>query len=93
MPYKLRKAPDEDKYFVETTETGNRHSKLPISKKKATRQLRVLESRLSSEGSGHGARDMEYWGNTRLELSGSPLRPDQRFSSLYSPESVVTQFH
>lgn len=34
----------------------------------------------------------DYWGNSRMELSGNPLRPHQHFSSVYSPEAVVTQF-
>jgi hypothetical protein len=46
MPYKLRKAPRKDLYWVVTTETGKKHSKDPIPKDKAKAQLRVLESTL-----------------------------------------------
>lgn len=42
MPYKLRKAPEEDKYWVETEATGKKHSKKPLSKNMATRQMRAL---------------------------------------------------
>lgn len=34
----------------------------------------------------------DYWGNSRMQLSGNPLRPHQHFSSVYSPEAVETQF-
>jgi hypothetical protein len=50
MPYKLRKAPKRELYWVVTTETGKKHSKEPIPKDKAKAQLRVLEAAL--EGSG-----------------------------------------
>jgi hypothetical protein len=50
MPYKLRKAPKRDLYWVVTIETGKKHSKDPIPKDKAKAQLRILESAL--EGSG-----------------------------------------
>lgn len=46
MPYKLRKAPKRDLYWVVTIETGKKHSKDPISKDKAKAQLRILESAL-----------------------------------------------
>ena len=46
MPYKLRKAPRKNLYWVVTTETGKKHSKLPIPMEKAKAQLRILESTL-----------------------------------------------
>ena len=47
MPYKLRKAPKRDLYWVVTTETGKKHSKLPIALDKAKAQMRILEAQLS----------------------------------------------
>lgn len=47
MPYKLRKAPKKDLYWVITTETGKKHSKEPIPLDKAKSQMRVLESALN----------------------------------------------
>lgn len=49
MPYKLRKAPKKDLYWVITIETGKKHSKLPIPMDKAKAQMRVLESALKGE--------------------------------------------
>lgn len=44
MPYKLRKAPNKELYWVITIETGKKHSKQPIPKEKAQTQLRILEA-------------------------------------------------
>lgn len=46
MPYKLRKAPKRELYWVITTETGKKHSKLPIPLDKAKAQMRILETTL-----------------------------------------------
>ena len=46
MPYKLRKAPNRNLYWVVTIETGKKHSKDPIPLDKAKAQMRVLESAL-----------------------------------------------
>jgi len=46
MPYKLRKAPKRDLYWVVTSETGKKHSKDPIPKDKAKAQKRILEKAL-----------------------------------------------
>lgn len=44
MPYKLRKAPKRDLYWVVTIATGKKHSKEPIALEKAKAQMRILES-------------------------------------------------
>ena len=46
MPYKLRKAPKRDLYWVVTIETGKKHSKDPIPLAKAQAQKRILEQTL-----------------------------------------------
>jgi hypothetical protein len=46
MPYKLRKAPKRDLYWVVTIETGKKHSKDPIPLDKAQAQMRILEKQL-----------------------------------------------
>ena len=46
MPYKLRKAPNRELYWVITIETGKKHSKLPIPLDKAKAQMRILETAL-----------------------------------------------
>lgn len=42
MPYKLRKAPKKDLYWVVSTETNKKHSIDPIPKPKAEAQMRLL---------------------------------------------------
>lgn len=49
MPYKLRKAPGKDLYWVISIETGKKHSNEPISKEKAEAQKRVLEAAMVDE--------------------------------------------
>jgi hypothetical protein len=46
MPYKLRKAPNRNLYWVVTIETKKKHSKDPIPLEKAKAQMRILESAL-----------------------------------------------
>lgn len=42
MPYKLRKAPKRDLYWVVNKETGKKHSKDPLPKETAKSQMRAL---------------------------------------------------
>lgn len=42
MPYKLRKAPKRDAYWVVNKETGKKHSKDPLPKDRAEAQMRAL---------------------------------------------------
>lgn len=42
MPYKLVKAEGTDKYYVMTTDTGRLHSKEPMTKEMAKRQMTAL---------------------------------------------------
>jgi alpha-amylase/alpha-mannosidase (GH57 family) len=42
MPYKLRKAPNRDLFWVVNTDTGHKHSIEPIPKSRAQRQLNLL---------------------------------------------------
>lgn len=42
MPYKLRKAPNRDLYWVVSKETGDKHSKEPLPKPRAEAQMRAL---------------------------------------------------
>jgi hypothetical protein len=46
MPYKLRKAPKKDLYWVVTKETGKHHSKEPLPLARAKKQLAVLKMHL-----------------------------------------------
>lgn len=52
MPYKLVRADGTDKYFVMTTDTGRLHSKEPMSKEMAKRQLTALNLAMARE-KGH----------------------------------------
>ena len=42
MPFKLRKAPNRDLYWVVNVDTGKKYSKEPIPKERAQAQMRVL---------------------------------------------------
>jgi len=46
MPYKLRKAPNRELYWVVTIETGKKHSKQPIPLANAKAQIRILTKAL-----------------------------------------------
>jgi len=50
MPYKLRKAPNRNLYWVVTIGTKKKHSKDPIPLEKAKAQMRILESALVGGG-------------------------------------------
>jgi hypothetical protein len=45
MPYKLRKAPRRELYWVVNKETGQKHSKEPLEKEQAKAQMRALYAR------------------------------------------------
>ena len=49
MPYKLRKAPNRDLYWVVSIE-GHKMSKEPIPLKKAEAQMRILYSAYNKNG-------------------------------------------
>lgn len=74
MPYKLRKAPKKALYWVVTTETGKKHSKLPISMDKAKAQMRILAG-LNGNGMLDDICDSfgECFGRRRSRRSVSPL--------------------
>jgi hypothetical protein len=42
MPYKLRKAPRRELYWVVSTETGKKHSLEPLPKARAESQMKAL---------------------------------------------------
>jgi hypothetical protein len=42
MPYKLRKSPNANKYWVVTKSTGRKHSRKPLPKSRALAQMRAL---------------------------------------------------
>ena len=51
MPYKLRKAPNRDLYWVVSLD-GTKHSKEPLPKARAEAQMRALYSAMRMEGGG-----------------------------------------
>ena len=69
MPYKLRKAPKKALYWVVTTETGKKHSKLPIPMDKAKAQMRILAALKSSELNGGG-----YWTDEYIKRANTITR-------------------
>jgi carbonic anhydrase len=52
MPYKLRKAPNRDLYWVVTKGTTKKHSKLPLEREKALMQMKALYAAASRELKG-----------------------------------------
>jgi hypothetical protein len=42
MPFALRKAPNQTRYWVVNKDTGKKYSKQPIPKERATKQMRLL---------------------------------------------------
>ena len=52
MPYKLRKAPNRDLYWVVNKDTGKKHSKEPLPKERALAQMRALYASEDAELKG-----------------------------------------
>ena len=50
MPWKLRKAPKKDLYWVINKETGEKHSKEPLPKERAKAQMKALYANVPVEG-------------------------------------------
>lgn len=59
MPYKLRKARNQDKYFVIGTESGKAHSKEPLPKPVAEAQMRALYRAEGMEKKKSGKKPMK----------------------------------
>jgi len=51
MPYKLRKVPKKDLYWVVSTETGQKHSKEGLPRERAEAQMRALYANMGAETS------------------------------------------
>ena len=58
MPYKLRKAPKRDLYWVVNKETGEKYSKDPLPKERAEAQMRALYAN-TDEMRGKGKDDLK----------------------------------
>jgi hypothetical protein len=54
MPYKLRKAPKRELYWVVSKETGDKHSNEPLPKDRAKAQMRALYASEKKQGGGLG---------------------------------------
>lgn len=54
MPYKLRKAPNRDLYWVVNKETGEKYSKEPLPKERAMAQMKALYANTDNERKGKG---------------------------------------
>jgi hypothetical protein len=91
MPYKLRKAPKKELYWVVTSETGKKHSKDPIAKDKAQAQKRILEQALREELKG-GSK----WQHVRLiaeEIKKVKKRNAARFKAVAQASGPVNPYH
>lgn len=70
MPYKLRKAPKKELYWVVNKETGKKHSKEPLPRKRAEAQMRALyavESGYTLRGKGEESESDE-----EIEIDDTP---------------------
>ena len=76
MPWKLRKAPKKDLYWVINKETGKKHSKEPLPKERATAQMKALYANVPVEGKGFFS-DMErrIRENPQMKPLGLPQKP------------------
>ena len=80
MPWKLRKAPKKDLYWVINTETKKKHSKEPLPKERATAQMKALYANVPAEGGGKYGRPDEYkfsydYLNSKGKFAPSPNNP------------------
>ena len=66
MPYKLRKAPKRDLYWV-IAQDGRHMSKDPIPKERAMAQMRALYANERKSGGGDCEEEVEYEGGTHRE--------------------------
>jgi len=73
MPYKLRKAPKRDLYWV-VGEDGKKHSKEPLPRARAEAQMRALYSAMRKEGGAEPDEDMDLEAPTELPRS-APAPP------------------
>ena len=69
MPYKLRKAPKRDLYWV-VGEDGTKHSKDPLPRARAEAQMRALYSAMRKEGSGYDSDSSSSSSSSDEELVG-----------------------
>lgn len=80
MPYKLRKAPKKELYWVVNKDTGKKHSKDPLPKERAMAQMRALyASEAGYEMTGGIKIDPEVLlGSAPMGSPTSPLSPTDR---------------
>jgi hypothetical protein len=71
MPYKLKQVPGG--YYVETEETGHRHSKKPLSEVRATRQMQALYTHVPEQRGGVKIKRVHPKGWRSVRKFGSPL--------------------
>ena len=78
MPYKLRKAPNRDLYWV-VGEDGKKHSKEPLPKERAEAQMRALYAAMSKEG---GTRRTNFLKKHNLEDKSYSLKELSKISAV-----------
>ena len=85
MPYKLRKAPNRDLYWVINTDTGHKYSIEPIPKERAQKQMNLLR------GVMHGFVPRLYAGEDKLENEvGEEVKVMHDMVSRTVAESVIS---
>ena len=99
MPYKLRKAPKRDLYWVVNKETGKKHSNEPLPLERAKAQMRALyaaESGQQMKGGGGIAKETlyllarsAYKGRTYKQLDGWTLVYATPTLKFYQKEKTI----
>lgn len=82
MPYKLRKAPRRDLYWVVNKRSGRKYSRSPLPRSRASAQMRALYARESGyppltrrsmRGGSKGSRKMSCYGGKRVDVKRAAI--------------------
>jgi hypothetical protein len=77
MPWKLRKAPKKDLYWVINKETGKKYSKEPLPKERATAQMKALYA--NAPDAKTGGISYVKWGDMRIPFyDNTDVIPEDR---------------
>jgi hypothetical protein len=83
MPYKLRKAPNRELFWVVNTDTGKKHSIQPIPRARAQRQMNLLR------GIEHGFVPTKGY---RSPVKGGAVQGGDCNTELHKTETLLNEF-
>lgn len=94
MPYKLRKAPRRELYWVVNKDTGQKHSKDPLPKERAKAQMKALyAAEKGYKMRGRGRLPVFEELTRRGTQEATPLNPDAREFLPERPDWVRDSYH